>query len=51
MPDEADPAALEAKRRKRAELALRGGRSSTILTEGLGERAGLGGSGRLGGGY
>lgn len=40
MPDEADPAVLEAQRRKRAEMALRGGRQSTILTDALGDKVG-----------
>lgn len=41
MPDPQDPAVLEAKRREQAEIAARGGRQSTILTDML--------SGRIGG--
>jgi hypothetical protein len=35
MPDEQDPALLEARRRKQAEMAARGGRQSTILSDNL----------------
>lgn len=42
MPDEEDPAIIEARRRRAQEAASRGGRASTILT-GTGTR--LGGAG------
>lgn len=36
MPDPLDPAILEAKRAKMAQMQTRGGRQSTILTDGAG---------------
>ncbi len=47
MPDPQDPAALEAKRRKQQEIAMRGGRVSTMLTDTI---AGGSGGGKLGAG-
>lgn len=40
MPDPEDKAVREAQRRRREELAARGGRDSTILSEGLMQTAG-----------
>lgn len=42
MPDPEDPALLEAKRRKRAEIAARGGRESTILSDVTSAKLGAG---------
>ena len=44
MPDEQDPALIEARRKRLAEQRGRGGRESTILSEGL-----MGSAGKLGG--
>lgn len=44
MPDLQDPAALEAKRRQLQNIAMRGGRDSTILSDNL-----SGSTGKLGG--
>lgn len=44
MPDEEDPAAKEARRKKLAEMRVRGGRESTILSQELSNTTGkLGG--------
>lgn len=44
MPDLMDPAILEAKRQKMADMEMRGGRQSTILSDELSKSAGkLGG--------
>lgn len=43
MPDQQDPAVLEAKRKQQADMLARGGRDSTILSDSL-----MGTSGKLG---
>ena len=43
MPDAEDPALIEARRRKQADMQRRGGRDSTIMSDAL-----VGASGKLG---
>lgn len=44
MPDPEDPALLEARRRRQQEIAARGGRDSTILSDNLNGSKGLAGA-------